>query len=593
MSIESQELEARRAFSGLEVVHIFRESFSAKAPGRTIFDEMLRRIERGEADGIIAWHPDRLARNSIDGGRLIYLLDQGKLKDLKFANFAFENTSQGKFMLTIMFGYSKYYVDNLSENVKRGYRTKVGLGWHPGPVPLGYRHDRETKTIVPDGDHFVMMQRLFGLMLSGAYTVRSVLRIANEEWQYRMPNNHRYGGRALAQSTLYRLFANPFYTGHFRWNGRLYPGKHAPAITMDEFLRVQQMIGRSDTTKPQQYTFPFTGMMRCGKCGRMITAEHKVNRFGSRYIYYHCTKSNQGTRCDQPSIESAKLYAEFERFIGNITIDEQTAVDLSAMVAAAAFTGDDSAGFVIDRDIATLRGQLSTLTGLRVRDLISDDEFLAQRRDVESQLAAAEERRANMKRQRDVIEPGQLLVSFNNRAIAWFRRGNDMIRRQIANAVGSNLVLTDKKLNGEAVKPFSLRVEQPTVLYWSGCDDHSRTFLEPCASQAHMHSAEDRGPTSDESSARKTRLSEYVEDIRSRFERSDTELLNLIEKVRIIKAMVEAEDRTEAPLLPAVYARAASKGSRAKGSDPLRRQPKVPRRIPPSSDGGVAPPVPQ
>ena len=55
--------------------------------------------------------PDRLARNSVDGGLIIYLLDQGHVKDLKFANFTFENSSQGKFMLQIMFGYSKYYVD--------------------------------------------------------------------------------------------------------------------------------------------------------------------------------------------------------------------------------------------------------------------------------------------------------------------------------------------------------------------------------------------------------------------------------------------------------------------------------------------------
>ena len=41
--------------------------------------ESLRRIEAGEANGIIAWHPDRLARNSRDGGEIIYLLDTGKL----------------------------------------------------------------------------------------------------------------------------------------------------------------------------------------------------------------------------------------------------------------------------------------------------------------------------------------------------------------------------------------------------------------------------------------------------------------------------------------------------------------------------------
>jgi site-specific DNA recombinase len=49
---------------GLFVVDTFRESKSAHMPdNRPLFDEMLRRIRRGEANGIIAWHTNRLSRN--------------------------------------------------------------------------------------------------------------------------------------------------------------------------------------------------------------------------------------------------------------------------------------------------------------------------------------------------------------------------------------------------------------------------------------------------------------------------------------------------------------------------------------------------
>jgi site-specific DNA recombinase len=125
-SIQDQiaELKELAKKENLEVVDVLVEKQTAKKPGRPVFAEMLKRIEAGEATGILAWHPDRLARNSVDGGQIIYLVDTGVIKELKFPTFWFDPTPQGKFMLSIAFGQSKYYIDNLSENIKQ-YQTRT------------------------------------------------------------------------------------------------------------------------------------------------------------------------------------------------------------------------------------------------------------------------------------------------------------------------------------------------------------------------------------------------------------------------------------------------------------------------------------
>jgi len=169
LSIEAQiaELTEYAKRERLEIVEIINEAKTAKVPGRTIFNQVLTKIESGQANAILSWHPDQLARNSIDGGKIIYLLDTGHLVDLKFPSFWFENTPQGKFMLSIAFGQSKYYVDNLSENVKRGNRQKIRNGVWPNKAPLGYDNDRLTKTININPEKSKVIKKAFELFIQG------------------------------------------------------------------------------------------------------------------------------------------------------------------------------------------------------------------------------------------------------------------------------------------------------------------------------------------------------------------------------------------------------------------------------------------
>ena len=98
MSIEAQLFELREFArrENLEILREFQEAKSAKMPGREQFAKMMDAIERGEANGILGWHPDRLARNTIYGGKIIYLVDTGAIASLRFPQFWFEPTPPGE-----------------------------------------------------------------------------------------------------------------------------------------------------------------------------------------------------------------------------------------------------------------------------------------------------------------------------------------------------------------------------------------------------------------------------------------------------------------------------------------------------------------
>jgi len=417
LSIESQRNEVAKSFETLpdvQVVEVLTESYSAKAPGRPIFDEMLRRIDKGDAEGIIAWHPDRLARNSLDGGRLIYLLDQGKLKDLKFSTFTFENNSQGKFMLSIIFGYSKYYVDSLSENIRRGNRAKIARGWRPNTAPIGYLNDKNTQTIIPDPDRFLLVRKLFDHAITGQYSLRK-LRELTMQWGLKTRIQKRRGGKYLSISAIHRLLQNPFYVGKLVWAGEAHKGAHEAMLTEDEFKMVQSAISRPGEPTPKRHTFPFTGLINCGECGSLITAEHKTNRHGSKYTYYHCTRRRSDYRCRQRSVRAEYLDEMIMTALGRLTIPERFH-DLLLKVLT-----DQKQGATANREkqlhslqhgIKAVQRASVNLTTLRIQEQISEAEFAEQRQLLKDEESRLKNETQNVEQSSNWFETAELLISF-------------------------------------------------------------------------------------------------------------------------------------------------------------------------------------
>ena len=315
LSIEAQLTELRKYArdNHLLVIDELVEKCTAKMPGRPVFNSLLTRIKNGEATGILAWHPDRLARNSVDGGEIVYLVDTGAITRLVFPTFWFEPTPQGKFMLNMAFGQSKYYVDSLSENTKRGLREKVRRVEFPGPAPIGYLNDYRTKTIVPDPQFASVIRQIYETYSTGHYTLREISLLLKEAGATTRSCKPYHVDRVKS------ILSNPFYYGLFRYNDELYEGNHQPIIEKSLFDRVQKvLVERGHQFNRKEISHDLCGLFHCS-CGMMITAENKfkTQKNGNRhnYVYYRCSRKSKTIKCKEKPMREEKLDAVFSDFL--------------------------------------------------------------------------------------------------------------------------------------------------------------------------------------------------------------------------------------------------------------------------------------
>ena len=317
LSIAAQitELKEFAARMGIYIIEVVIEKQTAKKPGRPKFNKMLERIEAGEANGILAWMPDRLSRNSIDSGKIIYMLDEHVLIDLKFPHFWFENTPQGKYMLANEFNASKQYVDNLSLNTKRGLRQMVRDGRYPRGAPLGYYNDLRTKTIKIDRKTAPIVREAFELYARGDKRLDEIAdflyRGGIQTKQGMVRGKKTTGGKPHSRTRVTRMLSNPFYYGHFLYLGEVHEGRHTGIISKRLFDKVQTVLAqRGKPTRKANDPQPLCGSVYCS-CGMMFTAEVRIKRQKNgnvhTYTYYRCTRKSKTVTCREPHIRAEEL----------------------------------------------------------------------------------------------------------------------------------------------------------------------------------------------------------------------------------------------------------------------------------------------
>lgn len=315
LSIDSQEKELLDLASNNNwyISKIYKESKSAKEPGRSIFNELLSFIEKSNEEYcILVWNLDRLARNSVDGGRIIYLIDKGMIEEIRTPSKFFRNNSDDKFLMSLLFGFAKKYVDDLSVNVKRGNKAKLEKGGWPGSAPLGYINDKHKKCLVIDQEKAYFVKRCFELYSTGRYTVAELLKILTEEG-LRSRNN-----TIVSKSNIHKLLQNTFYYGLMFNNGNYYQGNHDPLISKSLFDSAQLVLKRKVHFKKEKHFFHLRGMFTCAVCGCSLTATRKKG-----HDYYYCTNGKKTCSEHKHYIRSEKLDNYLVGLFDKVAIDEE------------------------------------------------------------------------------------------------------------------------------------------------------------------------------------------------------------------------------------------------------------------------------
>lgn len=449
LSLDSQETEllALAKNLGLEVVKILRESQSAKEPGRPIFNAMIETISSGKADGIICWKIDRLTRNPVDGGKIQWLLQQNRIKSIATPGRIY-NPSDNVMLMSIEQAMATQYIRDLSDNVKRGNRTKLEQGGWPHKAPFGYENDKATKKLVVHKKEAKLVRRVFEVYSSGQYPISKIRTILNQE-AFRTTS-----GTLVNKSLIERIIKNPFYTGVMLSHGQYYAGNHEPIISKAIFDQAQNVLERATRPKTRNLLFPLRGILQCASCSCQYTASLKKG-----HQYYYCTNGKGMCEAHSRYLRSEPATELVSNALAEVRIDRDL-IEIMADAKREFYADSYSYTEAIQK---RLQGQLEALGRQELKlfedssaHIISEDFYASQMRSVRKNKLGIEKELKELKLQNGLhtLEPIKNAFIQGNTAQERFLMAEPEHQKIVATEVLWNLLVKEGKTEEVRYRSF-------------------------------------------------------------------------------------------------------------------------------------------
>ncbi len=435
---------------GIVICGEFLEAETAKKHGRKEFDRMLKVIAERGVSAVLVEKTDRLYRNFSDFVKVDELgVDLHFVKEGQVIRQ--ESHSSEKLMHSIKVCLAKNYVDNLSEEVKKGMREKARQGIYPTSAPLGYMNVGQSgrRTIEVDPERGPIIARIFEEYARGRVSLQQVTRMS-WEWGLRTKKGHK-----PQKSTIADLLANPLYYGQIRWAGEVSVGTHEPLVAKAIFDRVQEiMSGRTSRAGYGHVEIAYRGLIRCSRCGGLLAGEIKKGK----YIYYHCIGRRDG--CDSPYVREEVLTDQYATVFARMAIPEDLLLNLKTALGERAkgekaFHAEQKARLEAETD--RLRKKLANLYEDKLSGEVSvemyrnlRDRYELEMADIGALLVGVDSTRSNW------LDEGTRLLELASSAADRFKQGSFAQRQQIVQIVCSNSVFDGQNLLIEPRPEFKL-----------------------------------------------------------------------------------------------------------------------------------------
>lgn len=498
LSLPSQDTVIRETtpgFSNFNLIANFPESKSAKAPGRPLFNQMCELLEAGKAQNIICWQLNRLARNPIDGGRIIWLVQNYGIKIITPTKTYGPDDSM---MMHIEFMMSNQFITDLRKNTMRGLNDKIRVGIAPVLAPIGYLNDttkpQGLRDILTDPVRFALCRKMWDLFLTGNYTPPKILGIATDEWGLRTRN----GGK-LSRSKIYDFFENIFYTGKYIYAREVHQGIHTPMITMAEFEKAQKILHSNGKMRLAKRDYPYAGAAVKCICGSSVTmyerhrkiclkCHWKYNAEANTFcpkcqtpapektweqVYMICNRERCKTCC-QKGISIGDFNLQMDSIISKVTVPNDFidwTMNILRRIHKEESSGHESILSNLQAALGANRRQENILfdkftgEGNAKGELISDEEYKSKKESLKQTRFNLEEQiKALGQKQDDWLNTAERVFNFVKGARYWLEHGTVEDRKTILAGLGLHPTLEDKILRLDLLKPIEVVGEAQKLL---------------------------------------------------------------------------------------------------------------------------------